>query len=502
MPFVDLGTIAVTGTYLMFDETPARGTVIFDTPAALTALLDPAGNQIVVPKTIKVKLNTNGHFSVDLPATNDPDIGPTFTYQVTENIKGASGSRPRVYNITVPITSAGGTLDLADAVIVAPLGSTNIGALPPGGTTGQIPVKQSNADYDIGWVNSARLAIGSDPLEVAPQGSTGDNGSLNIGSRLGHVHPLPIGMGADFWYGAPPNHCTDALFDGVASVVGGATRSGSIYTLAGGASILARNGLNVTIEAGVTIKPQLGQGFVIAAADTLTIAGTIDLTGQSPAAGAAPTQPTFNGSGWAGQQGGIGGTGAGVAPIGTAFAPAGGMGGAGGASGSNAGGLRNGTFDTPSFLGGPLSYLYLLTQLAASGYAWFNLPLNPMGGGGGGGSGGGDGTNKGGSGGCGSGNLIILARKLVIASTAVIKTVGGNGAPGAGGNAAGGGGGGAGLIWVNTQSLTINGSPSISATNGTGGAGVGTGATGVNGIAISSFVDPTYGAGVALNVWQ
>ncbi len=134
MPFADLDTVLVTGTYLMPDGSntgiPASGTVVFAFPDTLLAILDPASDLIVVPRTITATLNSLGQIvsgtpatvGVTLPATNDPDVNPTdWTVQVTENINGASGNRPRVYSIEIPIGLAGSTLDLADAVVVAPL---------------------------------------------------------------------------------------------------------------------------------------------------------------------------------------------------------------------------------------------------------------------------------------------------------------------------------------------------------------------------------------------
>lgn len=117
MPFADLNVITVTGTYLDFDGAPYRGWVWFDQPADLGALLDPGGNQIITPSRVRARLDSNGHISVRLPATDDPDITPTgWLYTVTETLIGADGTRPNVYELPVPFDSPGGTFDLSGPV--------------------------------------------------------------------------------------------------------------------------------------------------------------------------------------------------------------------------------------------------------------------------------------------------------------------------------------------------------------------------------------------------
>lgn len=125
MPFVDLNTIVVTGTYLSFDATPGWGTVTFESPTNFASLLDPTGIQVVVPTKTVAKLDENGHIAVTLPATDDPDLplqGWTFT--VTERI---ADQHPNRYYIEVPYLSPAGTFDLSDAPHVDP----SIGVLTP-----------------------------------------------------------------------------------------------------------------------------------------------------------------------------------------------------------------------------------------------------------------------------------------------------------------------------------------------------------------------------------
>lgn len=122
MPTVTIATVTVTGTYLLADLSgPATGSVKFEAPRDLQALLNPAHGQIVVPTVVEVSLDAAGRISVPLIVTDDPAVAPSgWTYRVTEKIIGASGRRPRHYNISVPFALSGGTLDLADAAVDDP----------------------------------------------------------------------------------------------------------------------------------------------------------------------------------------------------------------------------------------------------------------------------------------------------------------------------------------------------------------------------------------------
>lgn len=122
MPFADLTTVIVTGTYLGFDGIPAWGTVTFDAPTGVNSLLDPVGHQIVVPRRLVARLDLDGHISIAVPATDDPDLLPQgWTFTVTEVIFDPSatlqgqGGGLNVYQIEVPYDTVDGTLDLSQA---------------------------------------------------------------------------------------------------------------------------------------------------------------------------------------------------------------------------------------------------------------------------------------------------------------------------------------------------------------------------------------------------
>jgi hypothetical protein len=102
-------TITVTGTFLAAGGSAASGNITFVASATMT---DSASNQTVSPTLVTGTLNGSGVLSVALTATDDSTTQPTgVTYEVTENVTGAGQNK---YNIEVPASSPGGTLDLAD----------------------------------------------------------------------------------------------------------------------------------------------------------------------------------------------------------------------------------------------------------------------------------------------------------------------------------------------------------------------------------------------------
>lgn len=105
----DLNYITVTGIYQSYTGTPLTGTVSF---MPSTVLLDIAAGVIMMPVVFTATLDSNGAFSIDLPATDDPDITPSgWTYAVQENVP--SGRR---YSISIPYNSPGGIISLLSVV--------------------------------------------------------------------------------------------------------------------------------------------------------------------------------------------------------------------------------------------------------------------------------------------------------------------------------------------------------------------------------------------------
>jgi hypothetical protein len=110
--------ITVTGSYVNFLGQPIAGQIQFTLSKMLRNSL---ANQMVVPSTVFVTLDSNGSFSTQLPATNDPDLIPVFEYTVEEAFPDG-----RTYTLTLPAASVG-SLNLADVSPAPTLSETYIG---------------------------------------------------------------------------------------------------------------------------------------------------------------------------------------------------------------------------------------------------------------------------------------------------------------------------------------------------------------------------------------
>jgi len=103
----NLTVITIQGTYVDVTGAAISGQVRF-TPRA--TLKDSAADQVIINRAITVTLDSNGSFSVVLPATDDSSVIPSnYTYCVEELFSGGA-----TYDINVPTGTAGGVLNLAD----------------------------------------------------------------------------------------------------------------------------------------------------------------------------------------------------------------------------------------------------------------------------------------------------------------------------------------------------------------------------------------------------
>jgi hypothetical protein len=110
--------ITVAGNYVDFLGNPIAGQIQFTLSDMLRNSL---ANQMVTPSTVFVTLDGNGSFSTSLPATNDPDMIPTFEYTVEEAFP-----KGRTYAISLPVATAG-SLNLADISPAPTLDVTYVG---------------------------------------------------------------------------------------------------------------------------------------------------------------------------------------------------------------------------------------------------------------------------------------------------------------------------------------------------------------------------------------
>lgn len=120
MAFNDFQTdwklVPVHGHYLKIDGTPVQGKIIFNPRPAI--IMDGPALVTVMGDPIEVVLNAYGEFSVDLPASDDPDLTPfDWTYQVTEQFLNAVGQS---YDIALSVTHYESGYDLTAAIPVEP----------------------------------------------------------------------------------------------------------------------------------------------------------------------------------------------------------------------------------------------------------------------------------------------------------------------------------------------------------------------------------------------
>lgn len=111
----DLTLITVTGQFIDLTGTPCVGTVTFK-PSYSNVLKDDAAPVSIVPITLTATLDGTGAISINLPATDDPDIIPMgWSYTVTYSFVGFSQS----FSIVVPYD--GGNIDLTTVSPVSPV---------------------------------------------------------------------------------------------------------------------------------------------------------------------------------------------------------------------------------------------------------------------------------------------------------------------------------------------------------------------------------------------
>ncbi len=112
-------SVEVRGAYALADGSPATGRVTFTPRRAVNE--GSGGTGHIIPASKVTGTLVAGAFTVTLQATDDPLLdAPNFTYEVREQIAGASSQRS--YDIDVPTSAAGTGIDLVD---VAPVSASD-----------------------------------------------------------------------------------------------------------------------------------------------------------------------------------------------------------------------------------------------------------------------------------------------------------------------------------------------------------------------------------------
>lgn len=111
----DLSQVTVTGTYVNIATGVAgTGTVSFSAALWVT---DAAFKVRLVPATVTATL-VAGAFSIVLPATNDPQTSPVYTWQVTETVN----SQTNTFSAAIDYTLS--TVDITALAPIAPAANT------------------------------------------------------------------------------------------------------------------------------------------------------------------------------------------------------------------------------------------------------------------------------------------------------------------------------------------------------------------------------------------
>lgn len=110
--------VALAGTFKNYLGDAIAGQVQFTLSDMLRNSLS---DQMIVPSTVAVTLDSDGSFTTTLPSTDDADVIPEFEYTVEEAFPDG-----RTYTITLPAATTG-TLNLADISPVPTIGTTYVG---------------------------------------------------------------------------------------------------------------------------------------------------------------------------------------------------------------------------------------------------------------------------------------------------------------------------------------------------------------------------------------
>jgi hypothetical protein len=121
MAFDDLNLVTVVGQAVTLDGKPAKGTVTF---ASSALLIDQVSGQAIFGVPLSVSFDPSGAFTINLPATNDPDIRPIgWVYQVTVNVQGA---KQDTFQFTLPYDASGPV----DLFLAAPTSDSGVVYVP------------------------------------------------------------------------------------------------------------------------------------------------------------------------------------------------------------------------------------------------------------------------------------------------------------------------------------------------------------------------------------
>lgn len=175
-------TATVIGTWYNPDPAgdPPSGTVHF-TPAPAFVTFTDADS--LVTGRVSVDLDEAGSIAVGLVCSNATGANPTgFTYTVAEQITSGTAYRERVYQILLPVSAAGTTVNLADIAPADPTAGDYIPVVGPQGPQGepgpQGPAGETGPQGPIGETGAQ-----------GPQGDPGPTGATGATGPAGDTGP-------------------------------------------------------------------------------------------------------------------------------------------------------------------------------------------------------------------------------------------------------------------------------------------------------------------------
>lgn len=259
--------ITVQGTYLKLDGTPDSGTVTFRSPVFDLAADDAS---IMSPGPLKADLDNTGSFSLQVPASNDPDWSPEgWTYTV--HVKVTSGAY--MFKVMVPFDAPDATLNMNKL-------------LPSVDSDGNLYAAYNHTHDGIG-------GGGNDPATTVVSETTyGQSAAVGVGTKYArndHTHgtpalPTPAGIGA-----APTVH-THAAGD----VTSGTFAIGRIPTGTSGTTVALGNDSRFSDARTPTAH---ASSHAAAGSDPITISESQVTNLVTDLAAKAPTaSPTFTGT--------------------------------------------------------------------------------------------------------------------------------------------------------------------------------------------------------------
>ena len=179
-------TVRVFGTFVNFNEMPLKGHLMFHPVRRVVVTDETDYNTIVMPSARAVRLDANGHFDIQLPATVDTSLDVSgWVYRVVETIEGNS----RTFYIEAPLS--GGEIDWAFVAPMVPpeeLLSTRGPPGPkgdPGGPPGPAGPEGPQGIQGPQGPQGVQGEVGP----VGPQGATGATGDIGPTGATGPAGP-------------------------------------------------------------------------------------------------------------------------------------------------------------------------------------------------------------------------------------------------------------------------------------------------------------------------